>query len=293
MSRTIAVVYGKFQVPELPSLERRIQECLKVQNIDEMYFAVLTGEAPFTSKYPMSYNIISRGFLKCSFPVVEFPTDEVTCEHLDMVIRGIVTPNNNVVVCTIGDAEYRGKYETLPEAWMPEHDDFNTPNSINYPDTSQYRLGMIDGSSNGYASTIGVMDAAVVWKDQKVLLGTKKGRNGKLCFPGGHIDPKKDSSAEDTVIREVKEETGLVITPEVPIKYLGSYMTSDFRKIGDKDKLMTFFYLIKTITPTPPKVEGADDLSECNWYVIDTLTSEDIIPGHVCLLDTLKHQLKK
>lgn len=51
--------------------------------------------------------------------------------------------------------------------------------------------------------------SAVIRDEQGRILLTKRSDNGRWCLPGGHIDPG-ESVAEATV-REVLEETGLVI----------------------------------------------------------------------------------
>ena len=56
--------------------------------------------------------------------------------------------------------------------------------------------------------------AGIIEKNRKILL-VKRGTEpfkGFWCIPGGHID--FGERAEDTVIREVKEETGLDFKPE-------------------------------------------------------------------------------
>jgi len=55
---------------------------------------------------------------------------------------------------------------------------------------------------------------AVIDKDGKILL-VKRGHEpfkDYWCFPGGHID--FGETAEQAIVREVKEETGLTFTPE-------------------------------------------------------------------------------
>jgi NAD+ diphosphatase len=71
-----------------------------------------------------------------------------------------------------------------------------------------------------YYHNVAAAVGAVLEYDKKVILikRAKEPAKGKLDLPGGFVDPKE--SAEETLIREVKEE--LKIDIDKP-KYLGSY----------------------------------------------------------------------
>lgn len=67
-----------------------------------------------------------------------------------------------------------------------------------------------------------------IFKDNKILLGKRKGSHGEntWCFPGGHLELKE--SWEECSIRETREETNLEIDN---IKMIG--VTNDiFEKEG-------------------------------------------------------------
>lgn len=77
---------------------------------------------------------------------------------------------------------------------------------------------------------------AIIKKDGKVLL-VKRGHEpfkGYWCFPGGHID--FGETAEQAVIREVKEETGLTFKP----KFLG-YMDEIYPEINWHGEVLIFY----------------------------------------------------
>lgn len=59
----------------------------------------------------------------------------------------------------------------------------------------------------------------LIYDDDRILVEEKKGTNhdGGLVFPGGHIEPGE--SLKDSVIREMKEETGLDIIDPKPCGY--------------------------------------------------------------------------
>ncbi len=63
------------------------------------------------------------------------------------------------------------------------------------------------------SSKIELTNMCLIYDKNRVLVQEKHGLNkkymGGLVFPGGHVEP--DESLLDSVIREMKEETGLTI----------------------------------------------------------------------------------
>ena len=63
---------------------------------------------------------------------------------------------------------------------------------------------------------------AIIHRDTRVLMLKRRDDDrsypGRWCFPGGRIDPGE--SPAEAVVREVREETGLSVTPEsVALRY--------------------------------------------------------------------------
>mgnify|MGYP003413501732 FL=1 len=79
-------------------------------------------------------------------------------------------------------------------------------------------------------------------KNGRILLQKRKDRN-VWGFPGGAIEIGE--SAEEAAIREVKEETGLIVEAEsligVYTKYFDEYPN------GDKAQTITFFFKLKVV----------------------------------------------
>lgn len=94
----------------------------------------------------------------------------------------------------------------------------------------------------------------------EVLLGKRRGEPQKNYWdnPGGFVDAGE--TAEQTVIREMKEETGLKI--EI-VDYLGSI--DDVYGIGPTLNLV---YVVKKISG---EIEPSDDVVELRWFAIDQI----------------------
>lgn len=87
----------------------------------------------------------------------------------------------------------------------------------------------------------GVGLSIILMKDNKVLLGKRKGSHGEgtWAFPGGHIELFEEifGCAE----RELKEETGLIILKDYNlIDYYASAATNDFFNTENKHYITLF-----------------------------------------------------
>lgn len=116
--------------------------------------------------------------------------------------------------------------------------------------------------------------AVIIFHEDKILL-TKRNQEpgiGKLDLPGGFTDPKE--TAEETCVRELKEELGLDIEPE-RLKYIASqpnvylynniqYHTLDLFFEYEMDKI-SFHGEIAT-----------DEISEYIWIKKSDLNLEDL-----------------
>lgn len=68
-------------------------------------------------------------------------------------------------------------------------------------------------------SEIELTNMCLIYDENRVLVQEKVGTNhqGGLVFPGGHVEPGE--SLRDSMIREIKEETGLIISNPQPCGY--------------------------------------------------------------------------
>lgn len=68
-------------------------------------------------------------------------------------------------------------------------------------------------------SVIELTNMCLIYTEDKILVQEKTGTKyeGGLVFPGGHVE--EGESLRDSIIREIKEETGLTISKPQPCGY--------------------------------------------------------------------------
>lgn len=99
----------------------------------------------------------------------------------------------------------------------------------------------------------------------RVLLAVR-GREpakGKLDIPGGFIEAGE--SAEDAVVREAEEETGLRVSV---VAYLGSFPDV----YGDRAApTLTFVYVVRR---EAGELQAKDDVAELRWFPLDAVPDD-------------------
>lgn len=128
-------------------------------------------------------------------------------------------------------------------------------------------------------------DCVVITKETepKVLLIQRGIEPFKGCwaFPGGFMN--MDETTEQCAIRELEEETGLVVSE---LQQIGAYSKVDRDPRG---RTITVAYL--AIIDAPSEVSGQDDAAKAQWFPIDALPPlafdhEDIMRDAISLYQT-------
>ena len=108
-------------------------------------------------------------------------------------------------------------------------------------------------------------DCIVITKETepKVLLIQRGNEPYKGCwaFPGGFMD--MDETTEQCAIRELEEETGLVVSH---VQQVGAYSKVDRDPRG---RTITVAYLALIDSPVP--IKGQDDAASAQWFPLSTL----------------------
>ena len=126
-------------------------------------------------------------------------------------------------------------------------------------------------------------DCVVITKEKvpKVLLIQRGSEpfKGAWAFPGGFMEI--DETTEQCAIRELEEETGLVVTD---IHQIGAYSKVDRDPRG---RTITVAYL--SIIDAPAEVRGQDDAAKAQWFPLSELPTlafdhTDIMEDAIALL---------
>jgi 8-oxo-dGTP diphosphatase len=104
---------------------------------------------------------------------------------------------------------------------------------------------------------------------------------GQWAFPGGFMD--MDETTEQCAIRELEEETGLVVSD---LHQIGAYSKVDRDPRG---RTVTVAYL--AIIDKPVIVHGQDDAAKAEWFPLSALPElafdhADIMKDAIALLQT-------
>jgi len=112
---------------------------------------------------------------------------------------------------------------------------------------------------------------AVVLSNGKILLEKRKSEpeKGKWSIPGGLVE--LGESVEDTVIREVKEETGLDVEKPEHIEVVDNIVRDDNGNV--KYHFVIIDYLAKLKGGT---VKAASDAEELRWVTLDEVEKYDL-----------------
>jgi len=112
---------------------------------------------------------------------------------------------------------------------------------------------------------------AVIICKGKILLEKRKGQpgRGKWTIPGGLVE--LGESAEQTVIREAKEETNLEVENPELIDVVNNITADENGKIKYHFVIVDYFVKLKGGT-----LKAADDAAELRWVTFDEVEKYDL-----------------
>lgn len=135
---------------------------------------------------------------------------------------------------------------------------------------------MVEGERQKLKPCVGVM----VIKDNKVLLGKRKGShgNGEYSFTGGHLEFQE--SFKDCAERETLEESGVKIKN---IKYL---CTANYCRHDNRQDIL--IGLSADWDSNDPVTYPEEKIGEWGWYSLDNLPSPIFYPTAI-MIDSYKN----
>jgi 8-oxo-dGTP pyrophosphatase MutT (NUDIX family) len=134
-----------------------------------------------------------------------------------------------------------------------------------------------------------IVSALILSKDNKLLMGRKNPSQGGVypdCWhiPGGGID--ENESLEVALIREVKEEVGIDLSPYhlERLPYVDQGISEKILKDSGEKVLChmefnRFRVVINDKNAAEIKLQLTDDLIETRWFSMEELPSVEKIPG--------------
>jgi len=131
-----------------------------------------------------------------------------------------------------------------------------------------------------------VGSSAQIWDPagEKILL-TKRGDNGRWCLPGGQLD--SGESVSETCIREVFEETGLIVEVE---RLISVYSSPDMLLVYDADhqyQVISFHFSVKVIGG---KLGLSSETTDVGYFSLNEIKQMDVMEHH---LERIKDGLQR
>lgn len=124
----------------------------------------------------------------------------------------------------------------------------------------------------------------ILRKDNKILLMRRFNtgyKDGFLTLPAGHIE--KDELPKETMLRELKEETGLICDFE---SIIGVYA---MHRISNSGRTYVDYYFEILKYDGNPKIKEPQKCDEMNWYEIENIP-ENTLPHIKTALNHIKNK---
>lgn len=135
---------------------------------------------------------------------------------------------------------------------------------------------VLHGKRIGKEGRIRLGCSAVIFDEarEKVLL-TKRADNGLWCLPGGGVDPGE--SVEETIIREVQEETGLTIRV---VRLVGVYSDPDSLVVYNEQTAVQIVALNFETEIIGGEPGLSDETSDWGYFTIEEVGQLDMLLNH-------------
>lgn len=295
--RSVGVIIGRFQVPDLTIGHKFLFNKVIEQHSTVV---VLIGCAPVRNRRnPLDYHQ-RQAMIRDVYPSVvtmplcDRPSDAAWSQQIDSLLHSLF-PNKRAVLYGGRDGffpNYKGRNQTVEVPTLPSAKAGTEIRAdLKYtPRTAEpFRAGIIYASEVDYPRALPVVDVAILKSFPNgridVLMARKLSEENStgMRFIGGFVDPS-DVSLEQTVIREVSEETGLeVACPQ----YIGSTHIADWRYRKSDEGVMSSFFTVKHLWGI---AKANDDISHVEWVPADHVRAR-ILPVHKPLADLLDKHL--
>ena len=292
-SAELGVIIGRFQVNDLHEGHRALIDsvCKKHKKV-----LILLGSTPgvlVTRKNPLDY--YTRAIMMRDaypniivMPIHDMPDDRDWSRSVDARIDEVLGVGSAILYGS-RDAfipHYVGNYPTiqLDQTRNITGTEVRDAVSEEVRSSSEFRRGVIYAAHNRHNAIYATVDIAVVSREtspsgngkaKQIILGRKKNDPAGLWrFPGGFVDPSKDTSVDLAASRETGEELGCGVGS---MTYVGSTIVDDWRYRKEVDKIMTTVFICNYLYGV---VEGRDDLAEAKFFELKDFNMNVLVPQH-------------
>lgn len=277
----IGVIIGRFQVPRLHEGHTQlIDTVISSHKRVIVVLGVAHSKCSFNNPYDLGCRKTMFGEQYPELTILyikNMQSDKAWSRKLDELIEDEVAPGSTVTLYGSRDSfikAYHGRYSTVElrqksfVSGTAERKALAHSGNKNY----DFRRGLGFGVANQYPGPEMTIDVAIIDESKhQILLGRKKDEEGWRII-GGFV--QNEETMEDCVIREAKEETGLELSYP---KYVKSYVSTDWRKAGERDKILTALFTATIVKGTP---EPDDDIHELQWFDLNEDLLKTVISNH-------------
>ena len=122
----------------------------------------------------------------------------------------------------------------------------------------------------------------------RILLAKRKNAPGKdkWSVPGGIVE--LGETLEQTVVREAREETGLIVEEPAPIDVISQVTLDENSKIKYHFIIIDYFVRFKNAA-----AEAGSDVGELEWVALDQVEKKDLTKSFRVFFQKNEEKLKK
>lgn len=283
------VIVGRFQTPYLHDAHCQLIEDVSSRHKRVLIFLGSTPGILSTKKDPLDFFtrklMIEEKYPSVTvLPIQDQPSDEKWSKTLDSKIAETLG-DREVKVILYGSRDsfiphYHGVHETR------ELDSHHTISATEVRDitseevrsTEDFRRGVVYSAFNRHPVFYTVVDIVCtkIQDGKKYYLVGRKNTDpdNRYRFPGGFLDPKRDTSFLSAAKREFMEEASGIDVSNW--QFIGSILVDDWRYKGQVDKMIS---AVHTCVYNYGHVSAGDDLDEVRW-IHENEVENVLIPNH-------------
>lgn len=295
----VGVIIARFQVPELHRAHHDLIRAVQARH-GKVLLLLGCARVRVTRRNPLDFFCRER-MLKKAYPdipvlaVSDQPSDAGWSAEVDARIAEAAGDEPALLYGSRDSfiPHYRGRFPTqeLEASHAISGTQLRKDASEAVRSEKGFRMGLIYAAFQRYPTSYQTVDA-LPWRRQadatgrqtgpvEVLLGRKFADGNLWRFVGGFVTPQ-DASLEVAAAREAMEETGLALHTPV---YLFSARVDDWRYRDETDGICTAVFALPYFHG-PAK--AGDDLDGVDWFPVDTLSPDLLVPEHAALWERAK-----